>query len=174
MNDEKKLRLVHGGKTSTDQNSQDWSAKHQALCKIEQVLRISRSGAFGPRDGFALLLGALVAGVVIGVDRLAAYFDVRVDGGISGMLAIFLFLVTAFTVRAFSRKPRRYSEVLDGLLMDYDPVSIDHYRKLQDQVSTFGMDRNMVTDWLAKERYALAVAAGWPTSEVESFTSRRL
>lgn len=175
MNDDlKKLRLVHGGKSLAGPAVQDWSAKHQVLCKIERVLRISRSSGFGPRDGFALLLGALVAGVVMGIDRLITYFGVWVDGGITGTLAIFLFLVTAFSVRAFSRKPRSYSEVLDGLLMSYDPVSIDDYRELQEQVRSCGFDHYMVVDWLAKERYALAIAAGWPTSEDKSFISRKL
>jgi hypothetical protein len=163
MTDEKKtLRLVQGGRPQEGSEIQDWDAKLKELREIEKVLRFTRNANFGPRGGFAMLCGVLAGALVVGGERLLVYCGVWVDGGIATLLSIFVFVATLLAVGKWSSKPRTYTEVLDSLLMRYDPVSADEYRWLQEQFRMFGQHADMVVDWLTKERRAIAIATGRP------------
>ena len=175
MNDDQKtLRLVQGGRSPAGQLEQDWGAKLKELKRFDRTLRYLRNETPGPRGGFALLFGILAAGLIVGAERLLLYFGVWVDGGVATLAAVIVFLTTVLMVVKFSRIPQSYFDVLDEQLMNYEPVTIDEYRWLQEQVSSHGLNCGVVQQWLDKERHALAAVAGWPKPGGASFVSRKL
>jgi hypothetical protein len=75
-------------------------------------------------------------------------------------------VLTFFLVRRFSAAPLTYTDKLDGLLAEYEPLSKEAYRDLQDETVRFGgLDTDLVVRWVMRERDAIQRAAGWVPRE---------
>lgn len=128
--------------------------KQKQLDAIEATCRQSNSTIGGPRFNFSIGIGATVFLALL----LLLSFTRLPSWSIFPCSLVVSFSVFYLTEK-FSSRPLTWTESIDRLLADYDPIDKDSYRRLQNDSDADGyIDRCRVSDWLVAERKVLRVA----------------
>lgn len=128
--------------------------KHKQLDAIEVTCRQSNSTIGGPRFNFSIGIGATVF-----LALLLLLSFTRLPGWSIFPCAIVASIFVFYLTEKFSSRPLTWTESIDRLLADYDPIDKDAYRSLQKDAGEDGyIDRCRVSGWLGAERKALRIA----------------
>lgn len=178
------LKLISKSEPPKDETPQDDVGMarrgHQALLRIMSAEQCRASGSISPRTAQAAV-GAFLGFIapVVGM-RLWAFaglasapFHITSLAFIATCVAVAC--VVAALILHFSRAATSNVEHLDRLLAEYEPMSKEAYRWLQDQVREAGAFRTgLVYEWASKEQAALNRAMSNAQPHDRKFLQRRL
>lgn len=157
------LRIVQSTGASLKQgDSKPLKVRSEDLRRILFAVHRALRGLPNPRRQKAAYAAALGFVASIATERaIAGLFGGRPHVFPAVVVGLLLACGAFFLVARFSRASRSHVEEVDRLLADYEPVSIDAYRRLQDSARTFGaLSYEQVLDWHSEELEALKSAQG--------------
>ena len=149
-----------GTNTRADEQKDDaddlarFKEKQKQLDAIEATCRQSNGTIGGPRFNFSLGIGATVF-----LALLLLLSTTHLPGWSVFPCSLVISVSVFYLTEKFSSRPLTWTESIDRLLADYDPIDKDSYRRLQKDAGEDGyIDRWRVSDWLVAERKALRIA----------------
>jgi hypothetical protein len=144
--------------------------KHKQLDAIERTCHQSNSTIGGPRFNFSLGIGATIF-----LALLLLLSFTRLPGWSIFPCSLVVSVSVFYLTKKFSSRPLTWTESIDRLLADYDPIDKDAYRSLQKNAGEDGyIDRCRVSDWLVAERKALRIAHSGVAPVTSEFLRRIL
>lgn len=144
--------------------------KHRQLDAIDATCRQSNSTIGGPRFNFSLGIGATIF-----LALLLLLSFTRLPGWSIFPCSLVVSVSVFYLTKKFSSRPLTWTESIDRLLADYDPIDKDAYRSLQKNAGEDGyIDRCRVSDWLVAERKALRIAHSGVAPVTSEFLRRIL
>ena len=171
----KLLKIINGGASAESGQGVDWRKKFQALHAIDMTLRARRNGGVGPRVAFSALLGLVAGGLAMAAVGALNAAGIKVAPWVFNAVPVVLVVLVYQLGRRYSTKPWTYTSMLDGQLAQYDPVSREAYRQLQERTKQVGsLETEFVRKWLEQEHDAVELAAGVRRPESKGFLDKRI
>ncbi len=161
-----------------------WNRKWKELKAVESAVIQRHHSRGGPRTGRAVLISMAVFVFVffapalfgvLGIDLLPRWEPGRTwnPGAAWVTFAVLTLPVSYHLVLRFSSLSRYWTEEIDKLLAQYDPIDGNAYHYLQKKTRELGyIDGYEIRIWLGLERSAIEVAAGWHDPSEYGFLSK--
>jgi hypothetical protein len=149
-----------------------FDAKRKTLRRIRGATLSYRRGASSPRNGQAHAIGVLVLALVLGAASLVKNY---LNLNVVMVVAAVLWGMTIFLVKRYSTQPLTHAAHLDALLADYDPVSKEAFKELQEHLRALGrFDVDSIDKWAADEAEAIQAASGQCMEAGGRFLQKRI
>lgn len=173
-----------GGSQPPGAAPESWRKKLRQLHHIEAILYRRQKSKSGPRASRAMLAAGATC-----VGMLAAIFGLEHAGmpvsAIPWKLArqavalapYFVAFGIFLLVLARSSVPKTWTGLLDQLLVQYNPLDKEAYRRLQQHTRERDhLDTDQVVEWIQAEREAVKASAGWnkPEKYDGSFVNKKI
>lgn len=178
----RRFKVIKGGADNGPPQALDWRSKFAQLRAIEVTLsqqeQARRSpSTIGPRHALGMLSAVVVCSAVVSVLYVFDPDPRNLTLGPWATVGLIFGLPVAvrLLVMRYSKRPLTYAAKLNTLLADYDPISPEAYRQLQDRTRHYGyFEYDFVKEWLDQERRVIEDAAGIRKREDTRFLDKKV
>lgn len=163
MNDKPGLRLVTADK---DSEEIDLDAVERSIRRIYRAQLERRVSGFGPRTqralGFSAVTVVLFLLLRVASDKLGFTLDERLAVYLNSVfLAALLGFCVCIYFAHFSSTPSTWSEKIDRLLAEHEPIDRVAYRNLQQTVHDCQyLSDDALSEWIYSEKRAIRLLRG--------------